>query len=912
MPLTRGISVGEATAGEGRRATETATFLFTDIERSTRLVQILGERYAQLLDEHRELILRAVSGSGGRVFGSEGDALFCAFPTASGALAAAAEAQRALLEHAWPPDGTVRVRMGIHTGEALVAGSDYVGLALHQVARITGAAHGGQVLVSEATRRLLPSFPAGLDLRDLGERRFKDLAQPERLYQLVGDGLPDGFPPLRTLDNKANNLPVQLTSFVGRDELAAARRALSGTRLLTLTGPGGTGKTRLALQLAADVSDDFPDGVFFVALDAVRDPELVAPSIASTLGLTVSGSTEPVDALADVLRRQRVLLVLDNFEQVVEAGAVVGRLLRECPDVKVVVTTRTVLRIYGEHEFPVPPLGLPPESSTVLTADDAARHEAVRLFVERAMAVQPSFALTDENAPLIVEIVRRLDGLPLAIELAAARTRVLPLPAIRARLDHHLSLLTGGARDLPERQQTLRGAIDWSYDLLDGPDRRLFERFAVHAGGAFLTEADSVCGPADELGEDVLDGLTSLADKSLVSARAVLADDPRFAMLVTIRAYAHERLEASEEFEDLAQRHARAYLALVESVAGELLGPDGGRHSDRLEIDHDNLRSAIDWAVAHGEANYALRFLVAMWRFWQTRGHLTEARRRAETILAMPAVAEQPAERLFEAYTAAGGITYWEGDARATHAYYARALELARSTSDRRLIAQALYNFGFAPLDQEKPDDRMYAAGEQSFQESLALFRELDDAKGIADASWALSLSTAASGSDREASIAHGEEALRRYRDLNDPFGVGWASYMIGSLRMRDDPETSEPYMREALTIFRDSGDRSGILLLLGAYAILADRAGERERAARLGGAVERLRQETGAGILDAPIEFVEYTPPGRPTDAEGIRWWEEGARMSTEEAVAYALAPVAPAAATGADREDDPSISRG
>jgi predicted ATPase/class 3 adenylate cyclase len=871
----------------------TSTFLFTDIEGSTRLIQALGERYPALLDEHRALITEAVEAAGGRIFGSEGDALFCAFPSATGALNAAANAQRSLAEHSWPEGAEIRVRIGIHSGEALLTGGDYVGLALHQVARVAAAAHGGQVLVSEATRRLAVPLPTGLELRDLGERRLKDLAAPERLHQLVGSGLADKFPPLRTLDTKQNNLPVQLTSFVGRDELAVARNALAGARLLSLTGPGGTGKTRLALQLAAEASDDFPEGVFFVALDSVRDSKLVPAVIGSTLGLAMGGSVDPLDALVDHLREKHVLLVLDNFEQIVDAATDVARLLREAPLTKFIVTTRIVLRIYGEQEFPVPPLGLPPVSSTALTAEEATRFEAIRLFVERAMAVQPSFTLTDENAPLITEIVQRLDGLPLAIELAAARTRVLPVSAIRARLGQHLSLLTGGARDLPERQQTLRGAIDWSYELLEEPDRRLFERFSVHAGGAFLTEADTVCGPSDELGEDVLDGLSSLAEKSLVKPGLNGNEDPRFAMLATIRDYAHERLAASAEYDELARRHANAYLALIEGVASELTGRRARELTDRLETDHDNLRVALDWAVERGEVAYCLRFIIAVWRFWQTRGHLNEARQRVDAILSIPGVDDQPAELLSRALAAGGGITYWQGDTRAAHAYYTRALEVARTTGDKRLVAESLYNLGFAPIDLEHPSQEGFAAGKEVVEESLALYREIGDLKGIADASWGLSIGVAAAGrGDTAEAIRYGEDALRIYRQLDDPFGTGWASYMIGSLRVRNDPpEEVEPYFREALAIFAQARDQSGILLLLAAYSVLADRAGQTERFYRLGGSIERLREESGAGLIDVPVDFLDYAIPERPTDdADAMRLWEEGRRLSTEEAITSAL----------------------
>src|SRR3954462_2081415 len=396
--------------------------MFTDIEGSTRLLQHLGTRYSDLLDEHRALIIAAVENAGGRVFGREGDALFCSFPTAAAGVAAAADAQRAIEMHEWPPDGRIRARIGVHSGEAVESKGDYVGLTVHQVARIMSAGHGGQVLVSESTRRLLNDMPAGVELRDLGERRLKDLAAPERLYQLVIEGLDERFPPLRTLETRANNLPVQLTSFVGRAEMAAAREAFRETRLLTLTGPGGTGKTRLSLQLAADLSDEFEDGVFFVPLDSISDPDLVAPAIASALGVALSGAAVPLDAVIEFVGAKRMMLLLDNFEQVVDASFVVGRLLREAPNVKVLVTTRIVLNVYGERDFPVPPLGLPTAVDGMLSAEEAIRNEPVELFVDRARAVQRRFELTDENVPLAVGICRRLDGLPLAIELAAART----------------------------------------------------------------------------------------------------------------------------------------------------------------------------------------------------------------------------------------------------------------------------------------------------------------------------------------------------------------------------------------------------------------------------------------------------------------------------------------------------------
>ncbi|HEY7023684.1 MAG TPA: AAA family ATPase [Candidatus Limnocylindrales bacterium] len=898
----------EGTAG-------TPTFLFTDIEGSTRLLQSLGDRYGPLLDQSRELIRSAVEAEGGRVFGTEGDAVFASFPTAAAGVAAAARSQSALEGYDWPSDGRIRVRMGVHTGEAIESRGDYVGLAVHQAARIMSAGHGGQVLVSEATRRLVPTLPAGVELRDLGEKRLKDLAAPERLHQLIIDGLDDRFPPLRTLDARTNNLPVQLTSFVGRAELAAARGAFAETRLLTLTGPGGTGKTRLALQLAAEMSDEFDDGVYFVQLDAITDVELVSPAIASALGLTVSGAVAPLDAVIDFLGGKRVLMLLDNFEQIVDAAPDVSRLLREAPNLKVIVTTRIVLHIYGEREFPVPPLGLPPVGAARMSADEAMRFEAVELFVERARAVQPAFALTDETAPLVVDICLRLDGLPLAIELAAARTRALPVAAIHARLDQHLSLLTGGSRDLPGRQQTLRGAIDWSYDLLDAPDRLLFERFSIHSGGAFLTQADAVCGPQTELGEDVLDGLTSLSDKSLVKPDLAMDTDPRFAMLVTIRDYAHERLTTSDDYEDLARRHAFAYLALVESVEDRLLGGQGRDISDRLELDHENLRAALEWGVSHGEVEFCLRFIASVWRFWQTRGHLAEARRRIDQVVAMPGVAEQPPELLARAYAAAGGVTYWEAAVRSTYRYYSLALEAARRSGNDSLIAEALYNLSFSPLDQDEIDNALYAAGKPYLDESLAIYERLGDQRGVADTYWGLAQSVGAVHKWDEA-IDYAHRALAAYRQMDDPFRVGWGLYMLAGLHSRlGDWVDAATELRDSTEIFAAARDQSGILFNLAALAMAAQAAGHHERSIRIGGAVESLRGTTGAGLIDAPPDFIYFTIPKRPeSDPEEQRWWDEGSRLSAEEAVQYALSGLdevrASLEATGPVPPDKPELS--
>ncbi len=531
----------------------TLTFLFTDIEGSTKLLNALGtDKYHEVLEAHT-VALREAFAKGHEVR-IEGDALFMVFATARDALDAAAKGQRALGNMAFPHGAVVRVRMGMHTGEGTPAsekaGADYVGIDVHRAARIAAVAHGGQVLASGATTMLAGSdLPPGVALRDLGEHRLKDLAQPEHIYQLVIDGCPNDFPALRTLDRTPNNLPMQVTTFIGRDkEIRDGLKLLDGTRLLTLTGPGGTGKTRLSLQLAAEVANQFPDGAFWVPLAPITDPEIVPSTIAHALGVQVAGNEVPLDRLTEHVRGKRMLLVLDNFEQILSAAPAVSTLLSAAPELKVVTSSRAPLRISGEQQFPIPPLELP-DPERLPSLEVLAQSDAVRLFLERARAVKPDFMVTAENAAAVAEIVFRLDGLPLAIELAAARVKLLTPQAMLPRLKQGLDLLTSSAGDRTDRQRTLRGAIAWSYDLLDDGLKRLFARSAVFVGGANLEELEAVCGPAGDVGHEVLDGVSELVDQSLMR-QSETDGEPRFRMLVTIRDYAVERLEAGGEREE--------------------------------------------------------------------------------------------------------------------------------------------------------------------------------------------------------------------------------------------------------------------------------------------------------------------------------------------------------------------------
>ena len=488
----------------------------------------------------------------------------------------------------------MRVRMALHTGAAEEQGGDYFGPPLNRVARLLSAAHGGQVLLSLPTQELVRDvLPLDSELRDLGEHRLKDLARPERVYQLVAPDLPADFPSLRTLESRPNNLPMQPTLLVGRErevEDVRGRLLAPEVRLLTLTGPGGTGKSRLALQSAADLIEEFEDGVFFVALATLTDHTLVTSSVAQVLGVRESGDQPLLEGIKDYLQDKRLLLVLDNFEQVLEAAPQAGEILSAAPRLKVLATSRIPLGIYGEREYAVPPLAIP-DPKRLPTLEVLSQYEAVRLFIERAEATKAGFEITSENAPAVAEICARLDGLPLAIELAAARIKLLPPSSILARLTNRLKLLTGGARDLPERQRTLRGAIEWSHTLLDEGEKTLFARMAIFSGGRTLEAIEAVCDAQGDLPMDAFDGVSSLVDKSLLRQEEGPEGEPRFMMLETIHEYAREKLRESGEAEEIGHAHARHFLGLAEEA--ELTGPEQAWWLERLEAEHDNLRTTL-------------------------------------------------------------------------------------------------------------------------------------------------------------------------------------------------------------------------------------------------------------------------------------------------------------------------------
>jgi predicted ATPase/class 3 adenylate cyclase len=863
----------------------TVTFLFTDIEGSTRLVHALGEAYAKVRSEYSGIIRGAIAAGGGTEVDTAGDSFFAAFASHQGAVNAAVIAQRDIQAHDWPEGAQVRVRMGLHTGQGVVSGSHYVGIDVHRAARIAGAAHGGQVIVSAATRGLVEhSLGVGISLRDLGEHRLKDILHLEHLYDLVVAGLPSDFPPPRTLDARPNNLPAQLTSFVGREEqIAEIRQLLDRARLLTLTGPGGTGKTRLALQIAAGTLTDYRDGCFFVDLAPITDPALVPAVIAQALGVPEAPGVSIIDSLQGHLRERELLLVVDNFEQVAVAAPVLESLLTAARSLKVLVTSRVVLSLRGEHEYSVPPLQ-PPDLELTLDPDDLNRFEAVRLFTERALAVQPRFRLTAQNARAVAEITARLDGLPLAIELAATRTKVLPPEELLARLRQSLALtvLTSGARTLPERQRTLRGAILWSYDLLTEAERRLFTRLSVFSGGWTLAAAEVVAVP-DELGLDALEGLSSLVDESLIRADEPNGQ-PRFSMLETIREFGQEQLSAAGELELARRRHSEYFLKLALEAEAHLTGADQGEWLGGLDREHGNMRAALRWAIDTAQPGPAQQAAGALWRFWQQHGHLAEGRRWLDEIVAMPS-GRLPTAARGKALTGAGGIAWWQIDHPAARAFYDEALAVERQVGEPARIAEALYNDAFA----------LGAAGDleaanRLLEESLTLYRQVDNEPGVARALVMLVLPDAQAGK-WELVIARIEEAVSIWRRLGErlqlAFDLTWLAFAYGRAGRRQDAHRAAI---EALSIFREADNATGIALAFQDLAFLAVWEGRPGDALRFAGAADSLRERIGGGPPAGFGGMLEGDPAAEARsqmgDAEAERSWQEGRSLDVEGAL--------------------------
>lgn len=873
--------------------TGTVTFLFSDIEGSTLLLERLGDRYAQVLDDYRRLVRKIVEERGGREIDTSGDGFCLAFPRARDALSAAIAAQQAIVSHSWPDGVTLRVRMGIHTGDPLISDTGHVGMDLHRTVRICNAGHGGQVLISQATHALVArDLPDGVTLRDLGEHRLKDMSLPDRLYQVVVPDLPAEFPPLRSLDTLPNNLPVQLTSFVGRErERAEIHRLLDTVRLLTLTGVGGVGKTRLALRAAVDVLDEYPDGVWLVELAPLTDPTLLPSAIATTLKVRDQPERPSERVLVDYLEQKRLLIVLDNCEHLITAAArITDELLHACPSLKILATSREPLGVAGETTYIVPSLSVPQIAAAAL--DDITEFEAVRLFVDRGSSALPTFALDSRNATAVVSICQHLDGIPLAIELAAARLTALSAEDIAGHLDDRFRLLTGGTRTTVPRHRTLRAALDWSYDLLTDRDRVLLRRLAVFAGGFTLEAAETVCAGKEVEASDILDTLADLVEKSLVIFQP---QEHRYGLLETVRQYGEERLIGSGEASAIRDRHGAYYLGLAEQAGPLLRGPEQRSWLQRLEQEHNNLRSALEWSrTAADGAERLLRLATALWRFWHVHGHWREGRQWLEEALARAPAAASPLR--IKALFGAGILANWQQDFALASRLLEESLAMARSLGDNRATAEALRALSQVAF-WRGDNERAMALGE----ECLALFRQIGDPWGISSALRHEGYQILIRHERRHEwsrAVAAFEESLGISRALGDTRGVAWSTAGLGiAARLAKEYKRAEELLKEALSAFRELGDKWGIVSVLLEIGGVAQRRGDTERAARLFGAGQSLRETAGTPLLpyDAP-HYGRQRPAevGLPqTGFDSPR--AEGRAMNLEQAIDYALGRTGP-----------------
>jgi predicted ATPase/class 3 adenylate cyclase len=849
------------------------TFLFTDIEGSTTALRRLGDGlYAQVLADHHALVRAGLAAHDGEEVDTQGDAFFAVFSSPRACVAAVLEIQRALAAHAWPAGEHVRVRMGIHTGEATRTATGLVGLEVHRAARLAGVAHGGQILVSETAAALVRDWlPPDAALTDLGVHRLKDLGRPERIFQLNADGLPAGFPPLRSLGNPAlpNNLPAQPTTFIGRDTELAEVRALAGSAgLVTLTGAGGTGKTRLALQVAAELLDGTGDGVWLVELAAVTDADAVAPAISAALGISGPPGRPVLETLLDALVPQDILIVLDNCEHLIDACAkIADAILRRCPRVHLLATSREPLGIGGEAIYRVPSLSLPGPG-------DAGSSDAVALFVDRATAQGVSLAPGDET--LIASICRRLDGLPLAIELAAARLRSLSLQGLHDRLDQRFRLLTGGSRAALARQQTLRATVDWSYSLLNGPEQLLLQCLSPFAEGFDLDAAEAVGGAVDIEVFDVAELLGSLVDKSLVVAEPA-GGALRYRLLETIRQFAAERLAETGADETVAAAHSRHYLSVAEAAAPHLTGPDQGTWLARLDTDHANLRRAAGHAAADPDGTtQVLRFGVALQRYWMARSRPQEALTLLRPVLDRPEARADP--ELFGRSLLIVALASRDVDVAAARRLAEEAVELARQLDADRLLIDSLAALGSTSYFAGQPEEGLPAAAE-AVERARALGDDVVLAVSMSGYLLCLDLvdparaeplfaeaiaCTQRSGDQLFASVLHNNAAVHALRagdipaarehldaaflakqaigerDAHVLVNLGWV------LRLDGDPDGARSRFEAALRISRRNGERSGLAYpALGLACLAADR-GEWPRAAVLHGVAQAFLDRTG------------------------------------------------------------------
>lgn len=825
------------------------SFLFTDIEGSAKLAQDYPGAMPALLEKHNAILGSTIRKHNGVIFQIIGDAICAAFHTTIDALNAALVVQEELYKTEWTP-APIRVRMGIHTGIAQVKATGnvlkgYDGyLTLTRTQRIMSAAHGGQVLLSNPVSELLNSLlPEGVTLRDLGEHRLKGLENPERIWQVVKSDLPQDFPPIKSIKFIQSNLPVRMTSFLGRErEITDVKAMLTATRLLTLTGVGGTGKTRLALEVADELLDSYENGIWFVELAPLVDPELIPTTVSMTFGILEQTSRPAIETLLEFLHQKHLLLILDNCEHLIDASAqFADRVLRTCPDISILATSREALGIAGERLFSVPSLELPILVKDA-PIDTIASTESVRLFIERAIAVQPRFALTDENAEKVAQICQQLDGIPLAIELAAARLKSMSVETVAAHLDDRFRLLTGGSRSVLPRQQTLRAAIDWSYNLLSEPERHLLQRLSQFVSGFSLEAAEAICGDGSDSFE-VFEMLGSLVDKSLLMLDESYTG-ARYILLETIRYYGREKLAESGDSENARSKHLNYFLDLAETAEPEIWKQEQKLWLDRLERDYDNIRSALEWSsesVKEDDVQAGIRLAVALQQFWFVRSHTIEGDRYITNLISRSearenlrifaygswlaadlkqrnganssvaqslleeslTIGEKLGDRLLIAHTlgSLGNLYYLMGDT--SRKYFERSLALYRDLGDKP--GQAIILSRLGRLAGQLGDDTSYRA---FYQENLKICQELGHQLGIAGTLIAMGDSYAAEGEVSEARAAY-NESLSIYRNADDKSGIIQALLALAEVALSiRDTSHAQTYLSEAISIARETNNK--------------------------------------------------------------------------------------------------------
>ena len=880
--------------------TGNVTFLFTDIEGSTRLWETRREEMSAALAGHDALLREIMERHGGYVFKTVGDAFCVTFSSAPEAVGAALDIQRELIP-ALTSGLPLRVRAALHTGTAQERAGDYFGPNVNRVARLMIGA-GGQTLLSQTTEALVrETLPAGAGLRDMGLHHLKDLLRPEQIFQLLHAALHADFPPLKSLDALPHNLPEQLTSFVGREALLSQVKARLGTvRLLTLTGSGGGGKTRLALQAAADLLEHYPDGVWLVEMAPLSDPALVAPTVAAVLGIREQPGRTVTESLAEYLKPRTLLLILDTCEHLVEGCApLADALLRTCPSLRILATSRAPLGVAGENIEAIPPLSLPDVGRLTPGSPEFAaalmRGEATSLFLDRALAVSPSFAVTPGNAAPLLDICRRLDGIPLAIELAAARVKVLSVEQIAARLDDRFRLLADKNRrtDLPHRQ-TLRAMIDWSFDLLTPPEQTLLRRLSVFAGGWTLEAAEAICSgdgaDEDEIDEyDVLDLLSQLVDKSLVLPTETHGA-ARYRLLESVREYAREkRAEVPAEAAPLADKHGEWFANWAENAAALSTGEAQAEWLARTESEHDNLRSALAWSLKQANPEVSLRLTGFLWRFWTVRGYLQEGRHWLALALALP-VPEVPTAARAKALSSAGSLAWSQGDYDAARALLEESLAVRRSLSDTQGIADALNNLGNVAADIGE-----YAAARELLEESLASMRTLGDSEGIAATVSNLARVAFWSG-DFETAQTLFEESLAADQKRGDEWGRANSLCGLALLSVRSGEfEAARQQLTESAALRQTLSDTEGQIECLEAFSALAAAQNQWMQAVTLLAAAAEGRQ-----ALETPIPPAGLIPQAKrraaaqaalaPSDYAAAE--AHGRSLSVTAAAAWVLLP--------------------